>query len=681
MNREDAKSKIIYLSGELKRHNYLYYVLAEPTLSDRDFDFMLKELEALEDQYPEFVKSDSPSKKVGGAITKNFITENHSVPMLSLSNTYNWEELQDFDKRIKKLTDQEYEFTCELKFDGLAIALRYERGILTKAITRGDGVQGDDVTTNVKTIRSIPHELLGDYPEHFEIRGEIFMHKKAFQKLNETRIYDGDKPFANARNSASGTLKMQEQDEVAKRPLDCFVYHLISEEGRFAEHYQSLKLCEPWGLPVSNEMRICKDIEDVWKFIEHWDSQRSKLGYEIDGVVIKVNSFDMQDELGFTSKYPRWAIAYKFETERALTVLNEVSYQVGRTGAITPVANLEAVQLSGTTVRRASLHNQDFIKEMDIREGDSVYVEKGGEIIPKIVGVELSQRPENTSELNFPHTCPDCSTVLVRKEGEAAHYCPNAETCPPQLKGRIEHFISRKAMNIDSLGEGKVDMLVEAGLVRTPADLYNLNFEDLFGLTKIVEQNGEERKVSFKEKTAENILAGLNSSISQPFEKVLYGLGIRYVGETVAKKLAKALKNIESIQTASLEELVAIDEIGMVIAQSVKQHFDDAANCDIVASLRSSGLNFEIEEKEDEFASEKLLGKRIVVSGVFTHYSRAELKGLIEQHGGKNVSSISAKTDFVLVGENMGPSKLEKANGLGVAIITEAEFTELIKDV
>lgn len=678
MTREEAKIKIHQLSEELRQHNYRYYVLAEPSISDRDFDSKLKELEALEDQFPDLKKPDSPSVVVGGGITKKFDTIPHSTPMLSLSNTYNKEELIDFDARIKKLTDQPFEYTCELKFDGLAIALRYENGKLTKAITRGDGVQGDDVTTNVKTIRSIPHDLSGDFPNEFEIRGEIFMHKKAFQRLNESREAAGEKPFANARNSAAGTLKMQEQDEVAKRPLDCFVYHVISDEPQFVEHYASLKICEPWGLPISQEMRICKDIEAVWDFIQEWDKKRLDLGYEIDGVVVKINNFEMQKELGFTSKFPRWAIAYKFETERALTRLEKVTYQVGRTGAITPVANLEPVQLLGTTVKRASLHNQDVISELDVREGDMVYVEKGGEIIPKIVDVDLDQRPEDTQATLFPENCPDCGTGLVRYEGEAAHYCPNEETCPPQVKGRIEHFISRKAMNIDSLGEGKVDMLVEAGLINKPSDLYALTYDDLFGLTKVTEADGEERKVSFKEKTAENILAGVEASKQQAFEKVLYGLGIRYVGETVAKKLAKALKNIDAIREAELEDLVAIDEIGIKIAESVKQHFSQAKNNEIVDQLKAFGLKLESDEKEETLASEALLGKKIVVSGVFSQFSRNEIKALVEQHGGKNVSSISAKTDFVLAGENMGPAKLEKAKNLGIKIISEEDFINLI---
>lgn len=681
MNRDDAKNKIAELSKELRKHNYQYYVLAEPLISDREFDFMLKELEALEAEFPELKAPDSPSQMVGGAVTKNFETIPHSVPMLSLSNTYSKEELEDFDARIRKLTDQPFEYTCELKFDGLAIALRYENGALEKAITRGDGVQGDDVTTNVKTIRSIPHYLKGDYPSTFEIRGEIFMHKKAFQRLNEQREAQGEKAFANARNSAAGTLKMQEQDEVAKRPLDCFVYHVISDLPQFKEHYQSLRMCKPWGLPISDEMRICPDLSSVWKYIVEWDSKRKDLGYEIDGVVIKVNNFEMQEELGFTSKSPRWAIAYKFETERALTRLNKVTYQVGRTGAITPVANLEPVLLLGTTVKRASLHNQDIISELDVREGDMVYVEKGGEIIPKIVEIETSQRPEGTVPTIFPEECPACGTPLIRKEGEAAHYCPNDATCPPQVKGRIEHYISRKAMDIESLGEGKIDMLVEAGLLRTAADLYKLTYEDLFGLTKIVvDDEGEERKLSFKEKTAENILAGIEASKQQPFEKMLYGLGIRYVGETVAKKLGKALRTMEAIQNSSEEELCAVEEIGIKIAQSVIEYFEVEENRTIVAELATAGLKMESEIVEQVLESEALVGKKIVVSGVFEKYSRNEIKALIEQHGGKNVGSISGSTDFVLAGDKMGPSKLEKAQKLGVTIISEDDFLQMIGD-
>ena len=676
---EEIKQKIEALANELKEHNYRYYVLAMPSISDREFDQKLKELEALEQAYPQFKDPNSPTSVVGGAVTKEFNTVRHDVPMLSLGNTYSQEELFDFDKRVKKLIGDDFQYTCELKFDGFAIGIKYRNGEMVQALTRGDGVQGDDVTENVKTIRSIPHFLSGDYPNEVEVRGEIFMHRKAFEKMNSDRIAAGEKPFANPRNSAAGTIKMQEQSEVAKRPLDAFLYHVLGDEKEFRSHYESLVRAKSWGLPVSNEMQLANTIDDVWAYISTWDTKRKDLSFEIDGIVVKVNSFDLQNELGFTAKSPRWAIAYKFETERAETRLLSISYQVGRTGAITPVANLEPVLLLGTTVKRASLHNSDVIADLDVRINDMVYVEKGGEIIPKIVGVNLDLRQAEAQPVQFIHTCPECGTELIRKEGEAAHYCPNDSGCAPQIKGRIEHFISRKALDIDSLGEGKIGILFDSGLVNHAADLYALQFDQLVGLSKTIinEETGEERLVSFREKTAQKIIDGIAQSKQVPFHRVLYGLGIRFVGATVAKKLAEHFQTIERLATASLEELVSVDEIGEKIASSVVGYFANPDNAEIVGLLQAAGLQMEAEQPE-ELASTNLDGKKIVVSGVFTKYSRNELKAEIERHGGKNVGSISAKTDFILAGENMGPAKLEKAEKLGVPIVSEDEFIAMI---
>lgn len=676
---QDIKNTISALTESLRKHNYNYYVLAMPKISDREFDKQLKELERLEAAYPQYKQSNSPTTSVGGAVTKDFNTVAHDVPMLSLGNTYSKEELFDFDNRVKKLIGDNFEYTCELKFDGLAIGIKYKNGVLTQALTRGDGVQGDDVTTNVKTIRSIPHHLKGEYPDEVEVRGEIFMHRKAFAKMNADRIAAGDKPFANPRNSAAGTIKMQEQSEVAKRPLDAFLYHILGDEKEFKTHNGALLKAKAWGLPVNDDMRIASTMEDVWSFIEVWDKKRKDLSYDIDGIVIKVNDFNLQHDLGFTAKSPRWAIAYKFETERASTKLESISYQVGRTGAVTPVANLEPVLLLGTTVKRASLHNADVMSDLDVRIGDTVYVEKGGEIIPKIVGVNLEKRASTAAPTTFIHLCPECGTPLVRTEGEAAHYCPNDGGCPPQIKGRIEHFISRKALNIDSLGEGKIGMLFDAGLVTSPADLYDLSFEDLNGLSKSVvnEDTGESRLISFREKTAQKIIDGIVASKQIPFDRVLYGIGIRFVGSTVAKKLAQHFKTIISLQQAELEMLVTVDEIGDKIGQSVVDFFAIESNREMVERLTTAGLQME-QAAGEALLSSKLEGMKIVVSGVFTSFSRNDLKSEIEKHGGQNVGSISAKTSFVLAGENMGPAKLEKAEKLGVRVVSESEFIEMI---
>jgi DNA ligase (NAD+) len=681
MSNPEAKTQIDVLTAELKEHNYRYYVLAEPSISDFDFDQKLKQLEALEKQFPDLAHADSPTKVVGGAITKNFKTIKHSRPMLSLANTYNEAELREFDQRAKKLAGMDFEYVCELKFDGFAIGLTYKNGTLIQALTRGDGVQGDDVTDNVKTIRTIPHQLHGDYPEEFEIRGEIFMHRKAFDRLNTERVKQGEAPFANPRNSAAGTIKMQESTEVAKRPLDCFLYHFLGDERRFTGHYESLKEASSWGLQVNDAFKKCKSFEEVWAFITYWDKHRRNLSFDIDGVVIKVNSFQLQHELGFTAKVPRWAIAYKFETERASTKLHAVSFQVGRTGAITPVANLEPVQLLGTTVKRASLHNEDIINELDVRIGDTVYVEKGGEIIPKIVGVNLDLRPADAQPLKFITNCPECGTELVRIEGEAANYCPNEDGCAPQIKGKMVHFVARKAMDINSMGEETIDLLWGNGLLKNVSDIYDLRYESVLGLTKtsVNEITGEERTVSMREKSAENLIAGIEQSKEVAFERVLFALGIRFVGETVAKKLARHFKSIDAIAQASFEALIAVDEIGDRIAESILNWFSIEQHIQIIEKLRAAGLKLKIDESNLPQVVDKLQGKVFVVSGVFTKFSRDELKETIEKFGGKNSGSISAKTNYVLAGENMGPAKLEKAQSLGIPIINEDDFLQMIE--
>lgn len=676
-----TQAKIQELTAALKEHNYNYYVLANPSISDREFDMKLKELEKLEAAFPQFADPNSPTQQVGGDITKNFNTVPHSTRMLSLGNTYNKEELLDFDTRVAKLIGGiAYQYTAELKFDGFAIALRYTDGKLSQAITRGDGTQGDDVTANVKTIRSIPHQLKGNYPAHLEVRGEIFMHKAAFQRLNEERAKNGEEMYKNPRNTAAGTIKQQDSAEVAKRPLDGFLYQLVEHGKEELDHWDSLQRMREYGLPTNDATQLCNSIEEVWKFIEHWESARKKLSFEIDGVVIKVNSRLQQQEMGFTSKFPRWAMSYKFETERAESKLLSISYQVGRTGAVTPVANLEPVQLLGTTVKRASLHNADFIAQLDVRVGDTVFVEKGGEIIPKIVEVDTSNRSDESVPTHFASVCPECSTALVREEGEAAYRCPNTMGCPPQIKGRIEHFIGRKAMDVDSLGEGKIDVLYQAGLVRRVADLYQLDKEQILGLSKAIvnEATGDERIISFQEKTVDNILTGIALSKSQPFEKVLFGLGIRFVGETVAKKLAFHFKTMDAVMAADFETLNAVSEIGGVIAKSVIDYFMITENREEIELLKNAGLVFEVVEKQ--LASNVLNGAKIVVSGVFARFSRDELKKCIEDNGGINVSAISKATDFVIVGDSMGPAKKEKAEKLGVKMISEDDFADMISE-
>lgn len=679
MDQNSARTRIKELTDRLNEHNYRYYVLAQPVISDYDFDMLLEELTRLEKEFPEFAVPDSPTKRVGGEVTKEFKPVKHKYPMLSLSNTYSEQEIRDFENRIKKIVDSPVEYICELKYDGVSISLTYVNGSLVRAVTRGDGVQGDNVTTNVKTIRTIPLKLHGDYPAEFEMRGEIYLPRAEFIQLNKQRNENGEEPFANPRNSAAGSLKIQKSSEVAKRKLNCVLYSLLGNDLPFNNHYDNLMKAKEWGFSVPVYIAKCRDIGGIMEFISEWDTGRATLPFEIDGVVVKVNDYSQQDELGFTAKSPRWAIAYKFKAERVATRLNKVTYQVGRTGAVTPVANLAPVLLAGTVVKRASLHNADIIQALDVREGDVVYVEKGGEIIPKIVGVDESARKADSVKLNFIGECPECKTKLVRTVGEAAWYCPNEEGCPPQIKGRIEHFISRNAMDIDSLGEGKVEMLYDKKRIGDISDLYYLTYEQLLGLEKIIEAEGDkkEKKLSFKEKTVSNILKGIEASKQVPFERVLYALGIRYVGQTVAKKLAKHYRNIEALKNAQIQDLIGVEEIGEKIAGSVVRYFSNEKNLSVIQRLKEKGVRLEMEQ-EQMHVSDKLKGKTIVASGKLEHFSREEIKEEIEKHGGKAASSVSSKTDFLLAGENIGPNKLEKARELGIPVITEGEFMEMI---
>ena len=689
MNKEEAKVRIAELSKIIESHNYNYYILAQPTISDYDFDMLLNELISLEQQYPEFITADSPTQRVGGDITKEFQTVKHRYPMLSLSNSYNIEEVKDFITRIKKTIEEDVEFVCELKFDGISISLTYENGLFVKAVTRGDGTQGDDVTTNVKTIRTIPLRLKGDYPDFFEMRGEIIMPHSSFNAINAERADLGQQTFANPRNAAAGTIKLQDSKEVARRKLDQYCYFMMMDDDKmiFKNHYESLMAARQWGFNVSNFMALCKNVEEIEEFINYWDEKRKELPFDIDGIVIKVNDFQQRETLGFTAKSPRWAIAYKFKAEEAHTQLLSIDFQVGRHGTVTPVANLSPVQLAGTIVKRATLHNADFIEQLDLHYDDIVSVEKGGEIIPKITAVDLNHRKDGSQKVTFITHCPECGTQLVNIEGETAWYCPNTLGCPPQIKGRIEHFISRKAMNIESLGEGKVEVLFDNNLIKDYSDLYNLKYNDIFGLEKIItveDENSQEksiRKVSFKEKTANNIIDAIEKSKSVPFARVLFALGIKYVGETTAKLIAKAMGSIDNIINASVEELTEIEEVGEKIAISIKDFFADERNINIINKLKNAGLQFEQEKKtQDETSSSNILsGMSIVVSGVFSTMSRDEIKQLIEDLGGKNVSSISSKTTFVVAGDKMGPEKRKKAESLGIEIKSEAEFLEMIK--
>lgn len=665
----EVKSKIEALRKELNEHNYNYYVLDNATISDFEFDQKLKELEALEQKHPEFFDADSPTQRVGGAITKNFETIVHRNRMYSLDNSYSQEDLLDWEKRIQKaLGDVPMEYTCELKYDGASISITYEDGVLVRAVTRGDGVQGDDVTNNIKTIKSVPIRLKGnDYPKSFDIRGEIILPFAGFERMNQELIEIGETPYANPRNTASGSLKLQDSAEVAKRPLECLLYNLIGSDLGFETQYEGLEKARQWGFKVPTVSKLAKSMDEVLEFIAYWDVHRHELPYETDGVVVKVNSLHDQEELGFTAKSPRWAIAYKFKAEQGETLLESIVYQVGRTGAITPVANLAPVQLAGTTVRRASLHNADQIAKLDVRVGDYVYVEKGGEIIPKIVGVNTAVRSSDSQPTVYITTCPECDTPLKRNKGEAQHYCPNVYGCPPQIAGRIQHFISRKAMDIEGLGEETVVLLYNNGLIKDYADLYELKKEDVLPLERMAE------------KSADNLINGIEASKSIPFERVLYALGIRYVGETVAKKLANHYKSIDALAVAPMLEMITVDEIGERIAQSVIDFFSNDINKQTIERLKAYGVQMVLEEKESTVVSDLLKGKTIVVSGVFTQVSREELKQMIEDHGGKNGSSISSKTDYVVAGDKMGPSKLEKANQLGITILTEEAFLTMIK--
>lgn len=687
MAPEEARQRIAELSEELERHNYNYYILANPTISDYEFDMKLEELSRLEKEFPQFLLPTSPTQRVGGGVTKEFKSVEHRYPMLSLANSYSKEDIEEFITRIKKTINEEVEFCCELKFDGLSISLQYEDGVLVRAVTRGDGTRGDDVTTNVKTIRTIPLKLQGDFPPFFEMRGEIVMPLDSFNRLNEERADEGSQLFANPRNAAAGTLKLQDSREVAHRRLDSYEYYMMMDdlENRFSTHYESLMASRKWGFNVSNFICLCKNVDEIFDFINYWDEKRHELPFAIDGIVLKVNSFAQQQLLGFTAKSPKWAIAYKFKAEEVETELLSVDFQVGRHGTITPVANLAPVQLAGTTVKRATLNNEDFIRQFDLHYGDTVSVVKGGEIIPKIIGVNLNRRKEGVEPVKFVTHCPICGAELVQNEGEVAWYCPNTLGCSPQIRGRIEHFIGRKAMNIESLGEGKVELLYEEGLIKDVADLYDLTYDKLFGLEKVITIQDEysllpvaTRKVSFKEKTALNILDALEKSKNVPFERVLFALGIKFVGETVAKTLAFALHDIDHIINASVEEMTQIDEIGEKIALSVKNFFDDERNIEIVNRLKAAGLRFVVEEKQASDKEQVLAGKSFVVSGVFEHYSRDGIKETIEAYGGKNVSSISSKTDFVLAGDKMGPEKRKKAESLNIPIITEADFEKMI---
>ncbi|GGW43054.1 NAD-dependent DNA ligase LigA [Arenibacter certesii] len=664
----EIKERIEKLREELHQHNYNYYVLDNATISDYDFDMKLKELQALENKYPEYYDSNSPTLRVGGAITKNFETLVHEQRMYSLDNSYSKEDLEDWEKRIQKiLGDVAVEFTCELKYDGASISLTYEDGKLVRALTRGDGFQGDDVTNNVKTIRSVPLQLQGDYPKKFDIRGEIVLPFEGFAQMNKERIENGEEPYMNPRNTAAGSLKLQDSALVAERPLDCLLYSIVGADLGLESQFQMLEKARSWGFKVPTVAKLCKTTDEVLQFVEYWDVHRHQLPYETDGVVVKVNSIQYQEELGYTSKSPRWAMAYKFKAEQVSTILNEITYQVGRTGAITPVANLEPVLLAGTTVKRASLHNADQIEKFDIRVGDTVFVEKGGEIIPKIIGVDFTKRPITSQPTVYIDRCPECGTQLERTEGDAKHYCPNEYGCPPQITGRIQHFISRKAMDIEGLGAETVELLFREGLIHNYADLYNLTKEQLLPLERMAE------------KSAENLIKGVAESVQIPFERVLFALGIRFVGETVAKKLAKAYKNIDALQNATAEELMQVDEIGQRIAESVVGFFQNGINLEVISRLRQEGVQLEISAEKLLNQTDLFNGQTFVVSGVFENVSRDELKKLIEDNGGKVGSSISSKTSYLVAGDRMGPSKRTKAESVGVPIISESDFMEMLQ--
>ncbi len=662
----NAKEKISQLRSQLREHNYNYYILDNPTVSDYDFDVLLKELQTLETAHPEFDDPNSPTHRVGGQVTKNFETVAHEFRMYSLDNSYSKEDLEDWEKRVKKMVDGEVQYTCELKYDGASMSLTYENGMLLRAVTRGDGFQGDNVTTNVKTINSVPLKLKGDFPPKFEIRGEIVLPFEGFTKMNAERVANGEEPYRNPRNTASGSLKLQDSAEVAKRPLECLLYSLKANKLPVTTQFEGLEKARQWGFKVPEVAKLAKSIDEVLEFVNYWDVHRHELPYETDGVVIKVNNLQQQEELGYTAKAPRWAMAYKFKAEQVSTKLEQITYQVGRTGAITPVANLQAVELAGTIVKRASLHNADQIEKLDIREGDTVYVEKGGEIIPKIIGVNFAERDPNSQPTQYITACPECDTPLTRTEGDAKHFCPNEEGCPPQIIGRIQHYISRKAMDIEGLGGETVALLVTNGLIHNYADLYTLTTGQVVPLERMAE------------KSAENLVAGVEASKTIPFERVLFALGIRYVGETVAKKLAKHFKSIDALMAASFEELIAVDEIGERIAESVITFFASEESRETIKRLKDYGVQLKLSEEALASQTDTLAGNTFVVSGVFHKVTRTELKKLIEDNGGKVSSSISAKTTYVVAGDKMGPSKRTKAEGLGIAIISEDDFLGML---
>jgi DNA ligase (NAD+) len=669
MTEKEASKLIDKLTDQINHHNELYYQKSKTEISDFDFDQLLKQLIDLEKQFPDLKHAHSPTQRVGGTITKNFPTVLHRYPMLSLGNTYSKEELEDWDERVKKgLDDAKYEYFCELKFDGVSISVTYENGIMVRGVTRGDGVRGDDVTANIRTIRSLPLRIKAkDVPEKFEVRGEVFLPREVFKQLNKEREDIGEETYANARNTASGTVKMQDSSEVARRKIDCYLYYLLGDDNDVDTHEESIKKLEKWGFQISKTYRKCKNISEVLDYINEWEKKRQSLPLDTDGVVIKVNDISQQQELGFTAKSPRWAISYKYKAESMSTRLKNIVYQVGRTGAVTPVAELEPIFLAGTTVKRASLHNANEIARLDLRIDDYVFVEKGGEIIPKVTAVDLKKRKKDSKAFKYTDKCPECGTKLVREEGEAAYYCPNYKGCPPQIKGRIEHFIQRKAMNIDSVGEKTIEGLYDLGLVKSPADLYFLKKEDIFKLE------------GFKETSTKNLLDGIEASKETPFEAVLFAIGIRYVGATVAQKLARHFKSMDKLEAASVEDLLAAPEVGEKIAESVKEFFNDPENRREIKKLRDAGLNFVSDAKEPEKLSDALGGKSFVISGTFEKYERDELKDIIIANGGKVLSGVSAKLDYLLGGEGLGPSKLEKAEKLGVKVISEKEFEKMLK--
>ncbi|MAW30557.1 MAG: DNA ligase (NAD(+)) LigA [Flavobacteriales bacterium] len=661
----NVKERIYYLREEIEKHNHRYYVLDKPIVTDFEFDMLLKELESLEQENPQFYDSNSPTTRVGGDILESFNSFSHKYPMLSLGNTYSNDELYDFDKRIKKLTDNNISYTCELKYDGVSISLTYKEGVLFRALTRGDGIKGDDVTSNIRTIKSIPLKIQGSYPKLFEIRGEVFIPLDLFEKMNKERLNKDLDPYSNPRNTASGSLKLLDSKEVSKRPLDCFLYYVLGEDLPSNSHFDNLQFAKEWGFKVPNEIKRYDNIEGVLDFVNSWDDKRSSLPFEIDGIVIKVDDLSVQAEMGNTSKFPRWAISYKFQAEQALTKLNSITYQVGRTGAITPVANLAPVNLGGTIVKRASLHNADQMQKLDIRVGDFVYIEKGGEIIPKVVKVKIEDRDLFSLQNQFISVCPACGSKLVNNDGDAKHYCVNSENCLPQIKGKFEHFISRKAMNIDGLGKETIELLIKQGFIRNLCDLYSLQKKDLIHLDGLAE------------KSVNSLLEAIENSKNISFDVVLYALGIRYVGETVAKTLVKKYLNIDALIAADYENLISVDEIGEKIAKSVLSWFSNSKNIELINKLKFLGLQFSL-NTQTTILSSKLKGMKIVISGVFTSFSRDELKKIIEDHGGKNIGSISKKTTFVLMGDNMGPSKRKKAEDLGVPLINENDFIDKI---